>query len=275
MKTAVQLFSLRELAEPLARTVERVAATGADDDSALDGVELAGLGDDPDAVVEALVDTGLDVAGAHVPFEAHQADPPGVADEYGALGCDHLVVPLLPPDRFAETDAIVEAAADLSTLARTLPDDVRLSYHNHEHEFAAVGDGDGGRDERVDGASDGDAGGEHGTESGLDVLASHLAADVGLELDVGWAVAAGADPVALLERHADRVELLHLKDVVGDPDAERGARPVALGEGEVDLPAVLAAARDADVEWVVVEHDDPDDPASWVSASATWLDGRV
>ncbi|MGH3101633.1 MAG: sugar phosphate isomerase/epimerase family protein, partial [Thermoleophilia bacterium] len=37
---------------------------------------------------------------------------------------------------------------------------------------------------------------------------------VTFQLDVGWATVAGEDPAALIEQFGDRIELLHVKDVV-------------------------------------------------------------
>jgi sugar phosphate isomerase/epimerase len=65
---------------------------------------------------------------------------------------------------------------------------------------------------------------------------------VSFELDVGWAADAGIDVPAWIEEYGNRIELLHVKDAVninaaGDP------RQVALGSGELDLPAIITAAE--------------------------------
>ena len=65
---------------------------------------------------------------------------------------------------------------------------------------------------------------------------THRPRYVTFQLDVLWAADTGADPVALLRRHGDRLALLHVKDGVGIA-ASGDATPIALGEGELDLPA--------------------------------------
>jgi len=65
---------------------------------------------------------------------------------------------------------------------------------------------------------------------------------VTFELDVGWAADAGLDVPAWIEEHGDRIELLHIKDAV-NVDAPGDMRQVALGRGELDLPAIIAAAE--------------------------------
>ncbi|MBN0041906.1 discoidin domain-containing protein [Cellulosimicrobium cellulans] len=65
---------------------------------------------------------------------------------------------------------------------------------------------------------------------------------VTFELDVGWAADAGIDVPSWIEEHGDRIELLHIKDAV-NVDAPGDMRQVALGRGELDLPAIIAAAE--------------------------------
>jgi sugar phosphate isomerase/epimerase len=77
---------------------------------------------------------------------------------------------------------------------------------------------------------------------------------VTFELDVGWAADAGIDVPAWIEEHGDRIELLHIKDAV-NVDAEGDMRQVALGRGELDLPAIIAAAEPY-VEYFTYEWDD-------------------
>ena len=237
MRTAVQLYTLRRLEEPLTDKLDRVA------DAGFDGVEFAGLdGAATDDVSDALDRTGLGVAGAHVPVEELADGPDGAPSVYRSLGADTVTVPYLDPEVFADAESVAETAERLDGLAARLGDaDLRLCYHNHEFEF-------------------GDVEGRPALERLIESTS-----DVEFELDVGWALAGGVDPVDFLDAHADRVPLVHLKDVALDPDAGRGGRSVDLGDGDVDLDACVEAARRADAEWAVFEHDDPDDAAASLS----------
>ena len=245
---AVQLYTLRSLDAPLPELLDRVAEAG------YDGVEFAYRA--PESSVEdvlaALDRNGLDAASAHVPIEALEAAPTEALEDgfdetvelYDRLGADALVVPWLDPDHFERADAVDAVAARLDDLADALDaEGVRLAYHNHDQEFASV-----------DGAP------------ALERLLDRTDDRVGLEIDVGWALVGGADPAALIDRHADRITHVH----VSDTDADRG-EPVALGEGDVDLDAVVASARDADAEWLVYEHDDPADPIASIEQGAKGL----
>ncbi|OLT46136.1 discoidin domain-containing protein [Cellulosimicrobium sp. CUA-896] len=76
---------------------------------------------------------------------------------------------------------------------------------------------------------------------------------VTFQLDVGWAADAGIDVPTWIEEHGDRIELLHIKDAV-NVDAEGDMRQVGLGNGELDLPAIIAAAEPY-VEYYTYEWD--------------------
>ncbi|WP_426309963.1 PQQ-dependent sugar dehydrogenase [Cellulosimicrobium sp. E-16] len=77
---------------------------------------------------------------------------------------------------------------------------------------------------------------------------------VAFELDTAWAANAGVDVPALIEEHADRIELLHIKDAT---NLNAGGRPTftKLGEGDMPLQEILRAGLDADVAYFVMEYD--------------------
>lgn len=239
MRPAIQLFTLRDLDAALPDLLARVGET------AFEGVEFAGLGEsDPGEIRAALDDAGLEAAAAHVGVQELDADLDGVVETYRRLDCDRVVVPYLDESHFASEDAVVDTARRLSELDDRLADrDVRLGYHNHDHEFVAL---DG--------------------RSAFELLADET--DVDLELDVGWATAAGYDPTDLLADLRGRVPVVHLKDVAGD-------RPVELGDGDVDAEACVRAAREAGTEWLVYEHDEPDDPEKSLEHGAATLSGLL
>lgn len=92
---------------------------------------------------------------------------------------------------------------------------------------------------------------------------------LGLELDVGWAKFAGADPVALMEKYRDRIPLLHFKDLCADAcQANRSTCFTAIGEGSIPLKEIMAAAR----RCAIVEHGliiDQDESPSDILADLT------
>jgi len=69
--------------------------------------------------------------------------------------------------------------------------------------------------------------------------------------DTAHLAAAGGDPAELVRRYADRISYVHVKDLTTNPLAF-----LPLGEGELDLAAVLAALAEAGYDgWITVELD--------------------
>ena len=86
---------------------------------------------------------------------------------------------------------------------------------------------------------------------------------VSYEMDIFWVVFPNQDPVKLFQKYGRRWELVHLKDM--KKGTERGAltggtdvkNDAALGEGLMDLPAILKAAKAAGVKYYFIEDESP------------------
>jgi inosose dehydratase len=102
----------------------------------------------------------------------------------------------------------------------------------------------------------------------IDALLS--ASSIGLCADVAHLAAGGGDPVAILDKYADRLHYVHLKDY--DPKTG-GFLP--LGEGVIDMAGVVdAVVRTGYSDWVGVELDGyPGDPADAARRSFAYLEG--
>ena len=225
-RLSVQLYTLRDQVEAdYAGTLRAVAELG------YRAVELVTLGQYTPAELRAELDrNGLTASGMHIPFERLTGQIDEVSTIAETLGFRHVICPWLAPARRGDVDGyrqLVEAlaAAGAQYHARGL----QLGYHNHDFEFEPIGD-----------------------TTALDlILGATDARSLMLELDVYWAAYAGLDPVATIQRYADRLALVHLKDMARDP-----SRTFAeVGHGQLDVPAILAACDAAGVEWLVVEQD--------------------
>ncbi|WP_126664557.1 sugar phosphate isomerase/epimerase family protein [Haloterrigena salifodinae] len=236
-----QLYSLHAVDDQLPAVIERVGETG------FEGVEFAGLGDaDVESVNAALDRSGLGVAGAHVGIEEIEADAEGVAETYRTLGCGTVAAPWLDPEHFASEPAVEETAERLSNAAESLANHgLDLHYHNHDQEFTEL---------------DGRPALEHLFEA---------TDDIGLELDLGWAGAAGYEPLSFLETHAERSDLVHLKDY----DADAG-ETVRVGEGDLDIEATVELVRDLEFEWLVYEAEERPDSYETLEHAADIVDAH-
>ncbi|HXJ05163.1 MAG TPA: sugar phosphate isomerase/epimerase [Candidatus Acidoferrum sp.] len=119
---------------------------------------------------------------------------------------------------------------------------MQFGYHNHNFEFRPL---DGGA-------------------IGYDVVLGETDPSlVKFELDCGWMVAAGHDPVAYLTKYPKRYRLLHIKDFqptnspsVGLDESVR-PKPAELGRGHIDYKPIFAAAKKTEVELYYVEQEPP------------------
>ncbi|GGM22878.1 discoidin domain-containing protein [Promicromonospora citrea] len=115
----------------------------------------------------------------------------------------------------------------------------KIALHNHQDEFLT----------RYPDPETGE------TVSAWQVIEEHTDPRyVTFQLDVGWAADAGIDVPTWIEKYGDRIELLHVKDAV-NVNAEGDMRQVALGTGDLDLPAIIAAAEPY-VQYYTYEWDD-------------------
>ncbi|QGN59548.1 TIM barrel protein [Nostocoides sp. HKS02] len=105
-------------------------------------------------------------------------------------------------------------------------------------------------------------------ETGEDTDRVLAGSSIGLCLDTGHLLIGGGDPVAVAQRHPGRIAHVHLKDVRLDwaqrvrsrevtyTEAVAGGMYVPLGEGDVDLGAIVSALEDHGYAgWYVLEQD--------------------
>lgn len=175
---------------------------------------------------------------------------PQAGESLGAL-VGRIAAGMTADEWLANADYLNRKAAELA------PHGIKLGYHNHNMEFVPVGSG-----------------------TALDLLIQHTdPALVHFELDVGWAVAGGADPVALFRRYPQRFNAMHVKDVAATtkPNIQARQDPAEVGRGIIDWPRVMPAAYRAGVRRFFVEQEPPFDrpPLEAVKLSFDYLQALV
>ena len=239
VKSAIQLYTLRNADIPFDRLLERVTEAG------FDGVEFAYCvpEEDPNDVRDTLEETGLEVAGAHVPIDSLEDDFADTVAFYETLGCDEIVVPWLDEEYFDSREGLETGIEHLAALEDRLADrDLDLHYHNHDHEYVTL-------------------------EGGPGFHAFIAKSDVALELDLGFVLKAGDNPVELLRTVEDRCRLAHVKDV--DTDT---SELVPVGTGDLDLEGCAEAFRESGGEWLIYEYEGNHPLDSLEDAAATMND---
>ena len=259
-KPSVQLYTLRDaIAADLPGTVARVGEIG------YEHVEPYAFDRNADAFAKAFADAGVTAPTGHASV-IDREDPSAVFDAAARLGMDVVIDPFIPTDRWQTADDARRLAERVNTLAeQARGHGLRFGYHNHQWEFTNTVDG----------------------RPVYELFVEHLAPEVVLEVDTFWATVGGADVPAVLHSLGDRVVAIHVKDgkVTGDiatalpsaqsaldvPDALRAAfeNQTPAGQGDVDVPAILAAAPTA---LRVVEFDSyRGDLFDAVAQSLAWL----
>jgi len=102
---------------------------------------------------------------------------------------------------------------------------------------------------------------------------------VRLLFDVAHYQAGGGDPALAIHRYANRIALLHIKDL-RQPAGSAPYQFVELGRGSVNLPAVFLALREEHFDgWAVVELDsvpEPDlSPKEAAAISKRYLETKI
>jgi sugar phosphate isomerase/epimerase len=85
---------------------------------------------------------------------------------------------------------------------------------------------------------------------------------VSYELDILWAFHPGADPVALIKKYPKRFRLMHVKDLRKGVKGDFSGRTpvendVALGTGQIDVAAVIKAAKKSSIQYYYIEDESP------------------
>ncbi|MBT2766269.1 sugar phosphate isomerase/epimerase [Stenotrophomonas sp. ISL-67] len=241
---AVQMYTLRD-AGSLDQQLKIVH------DAGVSAVETVGTQNVSAAELKQRLDQySIKAISSHVQLADLRGDLDGVVAFNRAIGNTTLVVPYLDkkdrPTDAAGWTALGQELGRMSTQLRAKG--MRLAYHNHDFELV---DFDG--------------------KTGLELLFAAAGPDLQTELDLAWVARAGYDPAVMLGKFQGRVFAVHAKDNAPKGQAENEGGFAAVGQGTLDWRAILPAAAGAGVQWYIVEHDQPRDPAKVIQTGADYL----
>jgi len=240
----IQLYTVdKELKANVEETLKKVRTIGYGE------VETAGFGGySPKQFRTALEGAGLRCSSSHF-FDVGSRDAQQIFDAANTVGVHYIVSSGI--SRFTEKPAgTAMKADDYKAMAEFFNEfgkqakqaGLQFAYHNHNSEFRDLGQG----------------------KVGYDVLIEDTDADlVKLELDCGWMVAAGHDPVQYFHRYPNRYRMVHIKDFVkpAQPSTSLASQDVpqgtVLGTGYIDYRPILQVAKAAGVEHFYVEQEPP------------------
>lgn len=206
--------------------------------------ELEGGGGDmpPGEFRKMCEERGISIPSTGAGYEQLVKDPQAVADRAKALGSKYVMTAWIPHERGAfNLENAKKAVEDFNAAGKILQENgITFCYHVHGYEFWPHEDG-----------------------TLMDYMITQTNPEyVSFEMDILWTHFGGGDPVALLDKYGDRWKLMHLKDLKKGTKKDRtGGTPdendVPLGTGELDIPAILKAAKKAGIKHYFLEDESP------------------
>ncbi|MGB6675756.1 MAG: sugar phosphate isomerase/epimerase [Terriglobales bacterium] len=246
----LQLYSVRDiLPKDYEGTLKQLSALG------YRAVEAAGFfGRTPAQVKLAMDQAGLHCVSAHYPMVQLQPHLDEIIQFGKDLGLDYIVC--ASPGLKDPSGVKAPSRADRESM--TLEDwrwnaeqfnhigervhaaGMKFAYHNHTPEFRS----------------------QNGVMFYDELLRSTDPSKVAMELDCGWAIVAGQNPVNLLTRYPTRISMLHVKDfkMTATTNPSNAPPSTELGRGTIDYRPIFEAAKKAHIEHAFVEQEEFDMP---------------
>jgi len=229
---SMQLYSARKF-PPLSETLKQLAELGY---AEVEG--FGGLYSDLDGLVAGLKESGLKMTSGHFSLEALEDDVEGCIEIAKATGMKSMYCPAVPQEeRTKDADGWTALGARLQAASKPyVAAGFKFGWHNHAFEFVPCADG----------------------SIPLDLMFA-ACPDLTWEVDVAWIIRGEADPIAFINKYADRINSVHLKDIAPDGECEDEDGWADVGHGVIDWAPIMAALSKSNVDHYVMEHDNPND----------------
>lgn len=213
---SIQLYSVRDaMKEDMAAALKKIAELG------YTAVEFAGFFGKSAEEVRAMLDEyGLTISGTHSPFT--DLRPSVIMDTvkyHKAVGNTDYIIPGADLSTLEKLEDFVNVVNYAEPILAA--EGIRLGYHNHSHEFVIQ---------------------PYGSTIHAQI---EQRTNVHFEIDTFWTFNAGLDSIAVLERLAHRIHVIHLKD------GRRGGYGIPLGQGDAPVADVVKYAEAKGLQMVV------------------------
>ena len=223
----IQLYSFRDdMLKDAEGTLRKIAALGFKQIESASSSKGHYYGLKPKEIKNICTDLGMTLRSGHVGIDTKWQQ---TMEEAAESGQEYLVVSSMPVngqtvDNYKRvSDIFNESAAALQQF------NIQFAYHNHDAEFE--------------------------TEKGeilYDVLLQHTDKKlVKMEMDLGWVVVAGKDPLEYFKKYPGRFPLWHLKDMnlVTKHSTE-------FGKGSLPIVELLRNSKGAGLQYFFVEQEE-------------------
>ncbi len=258
-KVGLQLYSVRdEMEKDFYGTLKKVKEAG------YDYVEFAGyFGHTAEEVKKILDELELICISVHQGPDLFIEKGQEAVDFLKIIGAKYCAIPWYGIENY-ENGNFDSTIAMFEKVGKLLAENkIKLTYHNHDFEFRTL--------------------------DGEFILEKIYAALPGLiegEVDTCWVKYAGVDPVQFILKYSGQMKTLHLKDFtcktlasgpvyalidengneIKNDKEDNGFMFRPLGMGMQDFPAILEAAEQCGIDYVIVEQDQSYDTPSLEAA---------
>jgi len=226
-RIGIQLYSVRkEMLADAVGTLKQLAKIGYKELESARSEKGNYYGLQPKEIKKIVSDLGMALRSGHVHVDK---DWQRSIDSAAEAGQDYVVCSSLPSK--GQTVDNYKSVAETFTKAGEdcKKSNIIFGYHNHEYEFEK----------------------ENGQVL-YDVLLSNTDPNlVTWELDLGWVVASGNDPLAYFNKYPGRFPLWHLKDM----DVAK-QRSTEFGKGQIKVLEILKNAKKSGVKHIFVEQEE-------------------
>ena len=223
----VQLYSFRdEMAKDPMGTLENIASIGIKKIESAKSKKGHYYGLTPAEMKGACRTLGMQLVNGHVALDRNFKK---MLEEAAASGQEYLICSSMPSDgqTIDNYKKVAEAFNSAGEACKKLG--IKFGYHNHEYEFES--------------------------DNGVvlyDVLMDHTESElVHMELDLGWVVVAGKDPLDYFKKYPGRFPLWHLKDM----DMAK-KESTEFGKGALDIALMMANQDASGVKYIFIEQEE-------------------
>ncbi|MBC8769822.1 sugar phosphate isomerase/epimerase [Arenibacter sp. BSSL-BM3] len=223
----VQLYTFRkEMTEDAVGTLKKIAALGIKQIESARSTKGLYYGLKPKEMKDVCSDLGMTLRSGHVALDENWQN---TMDQAAESGQEYLICSSMPTEGQTADNYKSVAEAFNKAGEECKSRNIKFGYHNHEYEFES----------------------ENG-EVFYDILLNNTQPDlVHMELDLGWVVVAGKDPLDYFKRYEGRFPLWHLKDM----DMVK-KESTEFGKGGLNIAQMLEHKKESGLEYIFIEQEE-------------------
>ncbi|RDC65841.1 TIM barrel protein [Adhaeribacter pallidiroseus] len=223
----IQLYTVRnEMLKDAKKTLAQLAKLGYKELESARSAKGHYYGLSAKEIKQVTKDLGLNIRSGHVHIDK---DWQKTVDEAAESGQQYLICSSLPTtgqtvSNYQQVAETFNKSAEACKKANLI-----FGYHNHEYEFAK----------------------ENG-KTLYDVLLEETDPDlVKMELDLGWVIVTGHDPLHYFQKYPNRFPLWHLKDMKKDKEES-----TEFGTGRINITQMFENAKKSGMKYFFVEQEE-------------------